>query len=454
MLDTTTQEATFTHAPKKRLSQAERAFIQLLSKTYAGDYPGQEEIAQVGDLPHKLAKKSREICEKLRAARQGEGIEGFWKVYKVYELDNILSPDWRATVEIAPAPEEEIKERPYQLRPLSYFKNRPKKEWAVHEIVFDRGTSLFAGPGGSGKSAFVLDMYLSRVCNQPFLGRAVKPAFLIWVAAESLDELYPRAQGWLKSHGISEDEPLNMLILDQRMPLNDVEETGKFIVSVKEQLAEINVSSETHSIVIVFDTYSKCTPGADENNTKEVKIIVELIDLVCNEISVHATIICHTNADGIIKGNKALRDGVDTVWMVSKNNDTICLTPDKMRGAPEAEHPIYACMRSIVLDENDPTETAPVVFALDEKVGSIQFTPNAQKKMLAILASAGSMSVNDWQRACEKQHSIKKSTFFAHKKRLIAEKLITPPPSGASKGAQIDHEVTELGRQLLESSPN
>jgi hypothetical protein len=245
-----------------------------------------------------------------------------------------------------------------------------------------------------------------------------------------------------------------MLILDKRMPLNDPEETSLFIASAKEQLQEINVSPETHSIAIVFDTYSKCTPGADENNTKEVKIIVELIDLVANEIKAHVTIICHTNADGIIKGNKALRDGVDTVWMVSKNNDTICLAPDKMRGAPESEQPIYACMRSIVLDENDPTETAPVIFALDENVGSVQFTPNAQKKMLSVLAEAGSMSVNNWQKACEKQHAIKKSTFFAHKKRLVIEKLITPPPAGAGKGAQFDHELTELGRQLLESSAN
>jgi len=83
---------------------------------------------------------------------------------------------------------------PYQLHPLSYYKNRPPKEWAVDGIIFDRGTSLFAGPGGSGKSAFVLDMCLSRVCSQPFLGRNVKPAFLIWVAAEGLDELFPRAQ--------------------------------------------------------------------------------------------------------------------------------------------------------------------------------------------------------------------------------------------------------------------
>jgi AAA domain len=114
----------------------------------------------------------------------------------------------------------------------------------------------------------------------PFLGRNVKPAFLTWVAAESLDELFPRAQAWLLCHNRSTDEALPMLVLEERMPLNDLAETETFILSMNAQLAEMQVTPQTHSLLIVFDTYSKCTPGSDENNTKDVKGIVEQIDRV------------------------------------------------------------------------------------------------------------------------------------------------------------------------------
>jgi hypothetical protein len=340
------------------------------------------------------------------------------------------------------------KQRPYQLHPLSHYKNRLPKQWAVDGIILDRGTSLFAGPGGSGKSAFVLDMSLSRVCNLPFLDRPVKPAFLIWVAAEGLDELFPRAQAWLLSHNRSADEPLPMLILEERMPLNDPAETQKFIHSTNLQLAETNVTPHTHSLLIVFDTYSKCTPGSDENNTKDVKSIVEQIDRVCLEMNAHVLIICHTNADGIIKGNKALRDGVDTVWMIEKENETIRLTNDKMRGAPEAP-PLYACIHSIILDQNNPTHTAPVIFPLDEKEGSLQFIPHIHLQMLSILQENGKMSASTWQNQCETIHHIKRTTFFLHLRKLKVDKLISEPPQGTPKGKQIDYFITEKGIDLL-----
>jgi AAA domain len=354
-------------------------------------------------------------------------------------------------IPITPQAPDTSQARPYQLHPLNYYKDRPPKEWAVDEIVFDRGSSLFAGPGGSGKSAFVLDMCLSRVCNVPFLGRNVKPAFLIWVAAESLDELFPRAQAWLLCHNRSADEALPMLVLEERMPLNDPAETETFILSMNAQLAERQVTPQTHSLLIVFDTYSKCTPGSDENNTKDVKGIVEQIDRVYTLMNAHVLVICHTNADGMVKGNKALRDGVDTVWMVEKDHETIRLTNDKMRGAPEPA-PLYACMRSIILDEHNPTYTAPVVLAANEKEGSLQFTSQTPIQMISVLQEHGSITSNKWQKQCEEVYHIKHTSFFMHLRNLRADKFVSEPPEGMTKVKLFEYSITEKGIELLENS--
>ena len=50
---------------------------------------------------------------------------------------------------------------PYQLRPLNYYKDRPPKTWAVDEILFDRGLSLFAEPA---PNTFHVTMIKARLC--------------------------------------------------------------------------------------------------------------------------------------------------------------------------------------------------------------------------------------------------------------------------------------------------
>jgi hypothetical protein len=227
--------------------------------------------------------------------------------------------------------------------------------------------------------------------------------------------------------------------------------TEKFILSTNAQLAEAHVTPNTHSLLIVFDTYSKCTPGSDENNTKDVKGIVEQIDRVCVEMNAHVLIICHTNSDGMVKGNKALRDGVDTVWMVDKENETIRLTNDKMRGAPEPQ-PLYACMRPIILDEHNLHHTAPVIFAMDEKDGSLQFTPNTHIKMLSVLQENGKMSTSNWQKQCETVHRIKRTSFFQHLKKLRADQLVSEPSEGINNRKAVDYSITEKGLEFLEDS--
>lgn len=427
-------------------TEQEMLAVEIFRRIRTGQVPAGTEIDQITN------NRMRQIAHALAdtARTMGGNEDDFWKMYDAQTFDCPRLDDFRSLLVISPETKPE-KIRRYPLNPLSHLKNRTKPTWGVEGIVHDRGTSLFAGPGGSGKSALVLDMYLSRVCGLPFLGRNVKPAFLIWVAAESLDQLYPRAQAFLQCNKISVDDPLNFLYLEKRVPLNDPDETRLFLEEAQEQLSELNVSSDTHSVVVVFDTYSKCTPGTDENNTKEVKFIVEMIDFVEQGLKAHVSIICHTNDDNKVKGNKALRDGVDTVWLVSKNSDRICLVNDKMRGTLE-QPPIYASMRSILLLDDDPDDTAPVIFDVDEKVGAKKLPPQSEIQMLTILQNNGTMKVTAWQEESEKLHKIKRRSFYTHKGMLVTQKLVTALPENAPRGAQIDCTITKQGIELLQSS--
>jgi DNA-binding PadR family transcriptional regulator len=73
-------------------------------------------------------------------------------------------------------------------------------------------------------------------------------------------------------------------------------------------------------------------------------------------------------------------------------------------------------------------------------------------QMLSILQEDGKMSTNTWKKQCEAVYGIKHTTFFAHLKKLRADKLVSEPPEGMIRGKHIDYSITEQGIELLEGS--
>lgn len=395
----------------------------------------------------------QEVADEMLEARLKGGEPGL-KAY-VKPIINIRDEYHRRIIDVLsgytpPKTEkEEPKERPYQLRTLGYFKNFPKPEWEVENILRARGTSLFIGDGASGKSTFVLDMFLSLAVQRDFIGRKVsnKPHFVVWVAAESVDQIYPRASAWLACQGVSEELLTNMLFLEKRMPLNNIPEVETFIASVRDQLQEIGVTSATHSLSFIFDTYARCTPGADENSTQETKIIADSMLSIADAFTAHVCTIHHMNAQGRIRGNTALRDAVDTVWNVEKTGSRVKLHCDKMRGTLEPED-FSVEIRSIVLDENDPSETAPVIFPTDTPASG-PFVPKAHRQMLEVLhAHPLGLGYNEWAKYCEETHKISNTTFYTHLKNLT-NKCLVEAQGEKVRGKKVTYVITTKGMDLL-----
>lgn len=436
-------QTALTAQPTKEESNLFHLYQELLK-------PGATEISVDAFSPYgDLSDMAVEMVE----ARKGKGELGL-KRY-VVSLNNINSDQYKRVVKILSGhiPTQEEKpvepERPYQLQPLSYFKNRPKREWGVHHMIYDRGVSLWIGDGGSGKSTLKLDMSLARACTQTFAGKDVKSAFVIWVAAESSDEIYPRVSAWLRTHKIAEEALTNMLFLDGRVPFNNTAEVDAFIESVREQLGELNFTPESQSIEFVFDTYARCTPGSDENNTQETKLIADSMLHIAGAFNAHVSVIHHVNAKGSIRGNTALRDAVDTVWNVTKESDRIKLHCDKMRGTEEPKD-FYVKMRSIVLDENNLDDSAPIIVASEDSEPEEVFTPKTLLQMLEILQNHGQLTCNTWQKHCQETYEVSKSTFHNYLKTAIKDDLVNGPSAEEKeRGKRVNYSLTEKGAMLL-----
>lgn len=406
-----------------------------------------KQIISLAEIDQNVTGTIQEIAIQLLEAIQEDDLEGFNRVYEALSVDHPYLKEWRGLVETPAPPENKPKERTYQLHPLSYLTQRPKREWGVDHIVLDRGSSLFFGDGASGKSTFVLDMYLSRACGIRFLDKTVKEAFVIWVAAESVDDLYPRANAMLKCNNIPVESLTNFLVLDGRVPFNNTAEVALFIEEVKEQLEEMRITPQTHSLAFVFDTYARCTPGSDENSTQETKIIADTILSVGEAFNAHVTVIHHVNAQGRIRGNTALRDAIDTAWHVTKEGSRMRLHCNKMRGDLDPDD-LHVEMRSIILDENNLEETAPVIFSTSAPTDG-SFTSNTLTQMLKVLYVHGQLTSNQWQKYCVEVHSITKSTFHNYLPMAVNEGLVNKP-EGTKKGQRVYYTLTEKGSNLLE----
>jgi hypothetical protein len=196
----------------------------------------------------------------------------------------------------------------------------------------------------------------------------------------------------------------------------------------------------------VFDTYARCTPTSDENSTLDTKINADAMLNIRKAFDGHVTTIHHMNAQGRIRGNTALRDAIDTVWEVSKEGSRIKLHCNKMRGYPEPED-FFAEMRSILLDQDNPDDIAPVIFSTDAP-NTETFTPRVQLQMLDILQASGQLSSNTWARQCEEAYQIVYATFNNHRKILVDCGLVEMLGEKV-KGKRVTYTISEKGRELL-----
>jgi|SRR5579871_3571192 len=387
----------------------------------------------------------RDIAQQLEDAAISGGIEDYKLVYDVLEQDNPSLKIYRKVVEdVPPVPDDKplLEERPYQLHTFSYFKNLPKRQWAVDKLMYDKGVSAWVGDGGSGKSAVVLTLMLCRAYSRQCFGRPVKQGCIVWVAAESVDEIYPRVYGWQLHNNIDTTMDPNILFLDERVPFNNHQEIEVFIVSIQAQAEEMNITIDG----FVFDTYARCTPGADENNTLDAKNIAASMSRISEVFNTHVAVIHHTNSQGKTRGSTVLRDDVDTLWIVTKVGETVKLHCDKMRGSIET--PDFSLkMLSQIIDDNNPDSTAPVLIATEGN-NEEPIVPQTQMQILGILYAHGKLSCNAWAKHCKEAHGVSNGTFYTYRDKLEKENLIESSGEKA-RGKAIYYNLTEKGVETI-----
>lgn len=200
----------------------------------------------------------------------------------------------------------ELVNRKSRIIHASELKNQPRMQWLIDGEIPARAITVVFGAPEAGKSFLVLD-YAERVGQR-------KP--VLYIAAEGESGYYQRHEAWMKFHKAKET---NLHFIQEAVFLLQKGETERLI----EEAEGIKPS------MVVFDTFSQCFVGGEENNASDVSRFIVEARKVVKALSCAVILIHHISKGGGERGSSALRGNVDMMIEVDNDDDVIRVIPSK-----------------------------------------------------------------------------------------------------------------------------
>ena len=194
----------------------------------------------------------------------------------------------------------------------------PQHEYLVDGVVTRGEVFLIVGPSQSGKSFAAIDLAFAVCRGEPWFGRDVIRGGVIYQAGESGRGVRrKRIPAYALHHSLSyEDDPLPFMLLTGPLDLYASDDpTDRFIAECRHWAATFDCPLE----VVFIDTFAAATPGADENNAKDVTPILARAQRIARSLECAVCLVHHMNAGGTKpRGHTSIFANVDSVLAVEK----------------------------------------------------------------------------------------------------------------------------------------
>lgn len=203
--------------------------------------------------------------------------------------------------------------------------------YLVKGLLVDREKSLIAGETQAGKSFMATHLGMCIARGVDFLGFKVRqPRGVIYIASESAGGVINlRVPAYKKHLNLSDDElPIRFIVQSPDL-FNGSEQTKALIQDIKYYASKFDVPLG----LVMVDTFSASTPGANENDVKDVSRILVHLDMIREECDAHVTVVHHMNAGGEkVRGHTSLVANCDTVISVKQTEERD--RPEEGNGRP------------------------------------------------------------------------------------------------------------------------
>lgn len=201
--------------------------------------------------------------------------------------------------------------------PLRYYtleelENEPPLRMLIDGLFPEKGVGIVAGPTGSMKTFLMIALCLSVALGRKVGDLSVIQRDVLYLLNEGQAGFAQRCMAWLHHHGLS--APENFWVAKSTPDLMRPDSIRPFI----DLAEEIGVSPK----LIVLDTFSKATLGADDNSTSDMANAIATAYRIAEHFGAFVVLIDHVGKDPGrgVRGAYAKQANVDMVGMVHKTH--------------------------------------------------------------------------------------------------------------------------------------
>lgn len=363
-----------------------------------------------------------------------------------------------------------LKPREARVVSADEFASMPDPDSLIEGVLEKNSLNMLYGAPGTGKSFIALDIALHVAYGRPWMGRSVCQGGVLYVAAEGGASLGRRLRAW-KSYYNNMPFPDTLRFVTEAIDLaGGLQTLESFLVDAIGALpthsimTEIDENGTEHLIeplelppveLIVFDTLSRCSMGADENSAMEMGKIVQWLDILKDKgLSTVAPAILLVHHTGKYtdqeRGSTVMRGAMDTMMHVKQDARGPMVRCTKQKNQEEFED-----LRFILAPLKDTPKYAVLLPRAEEEAGSTMLSQvmsvaieltDRQATVLRAVATAGKEEgikpIDVWRDAEVRAHIPSAPNVYRVLESLLGRSMVT-------KGHENRYFVTQKGVSWL-----
>lgn len=180
--------------------------------------------------------------------------------------------------------------------------------YIVEQLIRQRDLVVLYGAPASAKTFLAIDLVFSIAALPSWRRWAVRAGPILYIAAEGVFGLRRRAQAWQQRFGPNATDALHeqLYFVDSAVQISDDDDFERFLQLVQKL--------EREPALIVFDTFSRCAAGVDENSVRDVSAIIQRLDELRERTKCAVLLLHHTGKDDKLeRGSTAIRGAADVM---------------------------------------------------------------------------------------------------------------------------------------------
>lgn len=293
--------------------------------------------------------------------------------------------------------------------------------WLVEDILVSGSLAFLYGQPGMGKSLLALDLAGSIAAGIDFHGHTIaKPAGVLYIVAEGLGDFGQRVKAFRLARGLEDLKAITYVL--ESINVFDFQ-----WLSLVEEIERLKLDPA----LIIIDTLSRCTVGAEENSAKDMGKVVANLDALRGTTEAAVLVVHHTGKDGrLLRGSSVLEGAADTVLKL-RDSHGLVLSCDKQKSASSFS-PIRLRME-------------PTADSVSLRGDRTDTHLSADEQVAVKLVSTEALTNSDWLRLFVDKTKKSESTFQRMLKPLIDKGMVEK--QGEDRGAL--YQATKKGKTAV-----